>query len=258
MIRGLCLYRYILFTGVKIMNDKLKERLKKVIIWLKFALLIAIIAVIPLLIYFNYRQLIEDFGSLEKINAFLSRHKLESVFAYLGMQILQIVVCILPGQVLQFAGGYVFHFWIGFVLTMAGAAAGTVLTFYIARVLGKDAMYLIFGEEKLNRYIEKLNSKRALLFILVIYLIPGIPKDLFAYAIGVSNMRFMPFLIVSLIGRAPAMMGSVMMGAMTESGSYTGVIILFAAAVILCIIGAFRHKQIHEWVDKKYVKLMKL
>ena len=86
MIRGLCLYRYILFTGVKIMNDKSKERLKKIIIWLKFALLIAIIAVIPLLIYFNYRQLIEDFGSLEKINAFLSRHKLESVFAYLGMQ----------------------------------------------------------------------------------------------------------------------------------------------------------------------------
>ena len=159
---------------------------------------------------------------------------------------------------LQFAGGYVFHFGIGFLLTMIGATIGTIMTFYIARILGKDAMYLIFGEKKLNNYIEKLNSKRALLFILVIYLIPGIPKDLFAYAIGVSNMRFMPFLIVSLVGRAPAMIGSVIMGSMFESGSYTEAVILFAIAVILCIIGVFKHKKIHEWIDKKYVKMMKL
>ncbi|MCI8631357.1 MAG: TVP38/TMEM64 family protein [Firmicutes bacterium] len=240
------------------MEKRTKERLKKLIIWLKFGLLIVIVVVVPLVVYFNYRELIDDFGSLEKINMFLSRHKVESIFVYLGLQVAQIVICILPGQVLQVAGGYVFHFGLGFLLTMIGAAIGTVLTFYIARVLGKDAMYLIFGEEKLNKYIDKLNSKRALLFILVMYLIPGIPKDLFAYAIGVSNMRFMPFLIVSLIGRAPAMMGSVIMGAMLETGSYTGVIILFAIAVILCILGAWKHKQLHEWIDKKYVKMMKL
>jgi len=240
------------------MEKRTKERLKKLIIWLKFGFLIVIVVVVPLVVYFNYRELIDDFGSLEKINMFLSRHKVESIFVYLGLQVAQIVICILPGQVLQVAGGYVFHFGLGFLLTMIGAAIGTVLTFYIARVLGKDAMYLIFDEEKLNKYIDKLNSKRALLFILVMYLIPGIPKDLFAYAIGVSNMRFMPFLIVSLIGRAPAMMGSVIMGAMLETGSYTGVIILFAIAVILCILGAWKHKQLHEWIDKKYVKMMKL
>lgn len=71
-------------------------------------------------------------------------------------------------------------------------------------------------------------------------------------------MRFMPFLIVSLVGRAPAMIGSVIMGSMFESGSYTEAVILFAIAVILCIIGVCKHKKIHEWIDKKYVKMMKL
>ncbi len=244
--------------GVKKVDSDSKKKIKRIITWLKFGVLIAILVVVPIFIYFNYRELLENLGSMEKINEFLSRYKLESIFIYLGLQILQLVICILPGQALQFAAGYVFHFWLGFILTMIGAALGTIVTFYIARLLGKDAMYLIFGEKKLKQYIEKLNSKRAFLLILVIYLIPGIPKDLFAYAIGVSNMRFLPFFIISMIGRTPAMMGSIVIGVMFESGSYTGAILLFAAAVILCIIGAWKHKQVHKWIDRQYVKMTRL
>lgn len=151
------------------MEKRTKEKLKKLIIWLKFGLLIAIVAVVSACSDISIiTSLITILDSLEKINMFLARHKIESIFVYLGLQVAQIVICILPGQVLQFAGGYVFHFGIGFLLTMIGATIGTIMTFYIARILGKDAMYLIFGEKKLNNYIEKLNSKRALLFILVI------------------------------------------------------------------------------------------
>ena len=53
------------------MEKRTKEKLKKLIIWLKFGLLIAIVAVVPLVVYFNYHELINDFGSLEKINMFL-------------------------------------------------------------------------------------------------------------------------------------------------------------------------------------------
>ena len=238
--------------------DNDKKTLKTFITIVKFALLLAIIIVIPLLIYFNYYSLIENFGSLDKIENFLSSHKAQSIAIYLIMQILQIIICILPGQALQFAAGYVFYFWIGISLTIIGAAIGTVLTFYIARILGKDAMFLIFGQEKLNRYIEKLNSKRAFILIFIIYLIPGLPKDLFAYAVGVSDMKFKPFFIVSIVGRMPAMIGSVMMGAMFSNGSYFGVITLFVIAVILCILGAWKYKDLHRLVDEVYVKLMKL
>ena len=240
------------------MNEKTKKNIKILFTILKFALLIFLIAGIPLIVFFNYHELLEQFDSMESLRAFLDQYQTESVLVYFVMQVLQIVICMLPGQALQMVGGYVFHFWIGLLLTYTGAALGTFVTFHIARALGKDAMYLIFGEEKLNSYIEKLNSKRAFILLFIIYLIPGLPKDLFAYAIGVSNMRFRPVFIVSMIGRAPAMMGSVMIGAMMATGSYTGCIILFSIAVILCVLGAWKYKQLHAWVDKQYVKIMKI
>ena len=87
-----------------------------------------------------------------------------------------------------------------------------MITFYLARLLGKDAMHLIFGEERIGKFIHHLNSKRAFAIILVLFLIPGFPKDLITYAAGVSEVKMKPFLLLSLVGRTPAMMGTVMMG----------------------------------------------
>lgn len=237
------------------MNQERKNRIRRALVWLKFALLLCIVVLLPLFIYLRYHTLIENFRDPEALRLFLTKYKTESIFIYLGLQVLQLVICILPGQALQFAAGYAFHFPLGLFLTALGAALGTIVTFYIARLLGKDAMYLIFGEKKLEEYIEKLNSKRAYLLIFVIYLIPGIPKDIFAYAIGVSNMRFGPFFILSMLGRLPAMAGSIAIGVMVETGSYTGALLLLGAAVVLCGIGILRRKQLQEWTDKIYVRL---
>ncbi|MDD2217749.1 MAG: VTT domain-containing protein [Eubacteriales bacterium] len=225
---------------------------------IKLLLLFAIIVGIPVIIYLNYYTIIEDFGSLEKLNELLSAYKTEGILVYLVLQVLQIIICILPGQVLQFAAGYAFGFPLGIILTLIGAAIGTLITFYISRILGKKSMYLIFGEKKFEKYVNKLNSKRAFVLIFIIYLIPGLPKDLFAYAIGVSEMRFKPFLLISMTGRTPAMAMSVMLGSMTLTENYTGVIILSLVAVTLCILGVFNYKKMHEWIDNLYVKLLKL
>lgn len=232
--------------------------MQKLIAAFKLFLLLIIIIGIPIAIYFNHHTLIEDFGSPEKINTFITMHKMGGIFAYLALQILQIVISILPGQVLQVAAGYAFGFPLGITLTLVGAGIGTLVTFYIARILGKKSMHLIFGEQRFEKYVNHLNTKRAVILIFIIYLIPGLPKDLFAYAIGVSEMKFKPFFIVSMVGRTPAMMISVMVGEMTATQQYTGVVLLALTAVILGIVGVLHYKKMHQWVDNLYVKLMKL
>ena len=133
------------------MNQERKNQIQRTLVWVKFALLLCIVVVLPIFIYLHYHALIERFRDPEALRVFLTRYKTESIFIYLGLQILQLVVCILPGQALQFAAGYAFHFPLGLLLTAVGAALGTIITFYIARLLGKDAMYLIFGEKKTGR-----------------------------------------------------------------------------------------------------------
>ncbi len=114
---------------------------------------------------------------------------------------------------------------------------------------------MIFGEQRFTKFVHTLNSKRSFIVLFVIFLIPGIPKDLFTYAAGVSEIRVCPFLILSLIGRTPAMMCSILMGSMFYNGSYTGLIILGAAAIILFFIGILKRDKLVKWMDRFYTRL---
>lgn len=238
-------------------NEKRRKRIRTAFSVLKLLILFGIIIGMPVYIYFTYPELIDRFRSLEEINKLLSQHKTASIFLYIGLQIVQIVVSVLPGQALQFAAGYAYHFWLGFLFSIIGVALGTVITFYLARLLGKGALQVIFGEEKFSRFVHTLNKKRSFVVLFVIFLIPGIPKDLFTYAAGVSEIRIIPFLLLSLIGRTPAMMGSVMMGSMFYNGSYFGLIILGAAAVLLSLAGLLNRDRLVKWTDRFYDRMVR-
>ena len=238
-------------------KDKIHKRIKVISTILKFALLLLIIIGLPLYIYFFEPQLIDSMSSMENVNALFEHYHAESILVYIGAQILQIIICVIPGQWLQFAAGYMYGFWLGFLYSIIGAAIGSVVTYYLAKHLGRDAMHLIFGEARINEFIHKLNSKKAIVIVFLIFLIPGVPKDLCNYAAGISEMKLKPFLIVSLVGRSPGMMGSLLIGRQIEAGNYTGAIVVAAVAVVLCVVGIIMRKRLTGWMDKAYDRLYK-
>jgi uncharacterized membrane protein YdjX (TVP38/TMEM64 family) len=242
---------------MKLLNDKRKKRIRIAFSFARLLLLFVIVIALPVYVCFNEPELVERFDSLEEINQLLEEYETASFFAYIGLQIFQIVVSILPGQALQFAAGYAYGFWKGLLLSLAGVALGTVITFYLARLLGREALHVIFGEEKFSKFIHTLNSKRSFIVLFVIFLIPGIPKDIFTYAAGVSELRISAFLALSMVGRTPAMIGSIMMGSMFYNGSYLGLIVLAIAAVVLFIAGITHRDNLIKWTDRAYKRMIK-
>ena len=148
---------------------KVRKRVKTFSAIFKLVLLLVILIGLPLYIYFFQRDFINNFSNQENIEVFLNEYRAQSVFIYIGSQILQIVICIIPGQWLQFAAGYMYGFWLGYLFSLAGAFLGTIITYYVAKILGHDAMHLIFGEEKIQKMLVSLNSKKA------VVLVPHIP-----------------------------------------------------------------------------------
>lgn len=235
-----------------------KKKIKKITSILKLALLIAIIVAIPLYIYFFHHDLLEDFSSIRDVESWLLQYKTKSALIYIGAQIMQIIICIIPGQALQVAAGYLYGFWLAFALSIVGAFLGSVAVFYIAQFLGQDAMHTLFGERKITEMLDKLNSKKGMILVFVIFLIPGIPKDLCTYAAGISNMHIRPFLILSLIGRSPGMMCSIAIGKQLMQGNYHYAIIIAAIVVVIFIIGFIFKNKIFDLVDKAYDKLVNM
>lgn len=239
-------------------KKKLRRYFKIFSAILKLLIFLIILIGIPLYIYFFQHDLIDEFSSMEKVDALFKQYKTQSILFYIGTQILQIVICIIPGQWLQFAAGYMYGFWLGYLFSFIGALLGSIITYYIARLLGHDAMHLIFGEKKIKKMLRNMNSKKAIVIVFIIFLIPGVPKDLCNYVAGLSEMKLKPFLIVSLIGRTPGMMGSLLIGRQISVGGYTGAIIIAITAVVLCVLGIVFRNKLTVLLNRFYDKLMKL
>lgn len=245
-------------TEKKRISSRTKKKINLLFTILKFVVLILILIGIPIYIYLFHGEALEQFKSLDDMNAFILQYETASIFVYIGLQVLQIIICIIPGQALQFAGGYAFSFWLGYLYALIGIALGTIITFYLARILGRDALHVLFGEKRFNKFIDKLNTKRAFIIVFMLYLIPGIPKDLFNYAAGVSDMKLKPFCILSLVARTPAMMAGIMVGSMFNKGSYFGICVLAVIAVILCFLGVRYHERLTIKVDDLYTKFVRM
>ena len=232
----------------------IKDKGKKFVAFAKFALLLIILIGIPLYIYFFHKDTLVAMNSFDNIKAYFDGHKSTVMLTYLLLQCLQIIICIIPGQGLQFAIGYFYGIPIGFALSLLGALIGSVITYYLAKILGHDFVHLFFGEEKVQDMIKRLNSKKAAIIIFFIFLIPGVPKDLCNYAAGISEMKLKPFLVVSLVGRSLGMLGSVVIGYMIYRKSYVIAVIIAVLAIILSVVGVKFHKKINAYLDKMYDK----
>jgi uncharacterized membrane protein YdjX (TVP38/TMEM64 family) len=241
--------RRIFYSDVRY-NLKRTSMHDKLIAFLKLGLLFFVSIIIPILLVTLNKDLIGQLNNTEDLMIMLEAHKGIAFLILIGLQMLQIVICMLPGQPIQFASSYLYGFWQGYLISIIGAIIGTVVTYNIAKFLGKDALHILFGEKRVNEYMRKLNSGKAYIIILLIYLIPGIPKDLMCYVAGLSEIKIRPFIIISTIGRTPGIMGSLLMGSMLENENYLGLAIMVLIAIIISYVFYKNRKRLINYIDR--------
>lgn len=235
-------------------NDKTtkkKKQLTKFFAVLNFMILIGIIAGIPALVYLRFPAFIDMMKDRESLHVFLLQYRTAGMFIYAGLQAVQVVVAVIPGQVVQLAGGYAYGLLLGTLLSVTGIAAGTIIAFYLGRLLGRRAIHILFDEKKVERFIRALNSRRAYTVLFILFFIPGIPKDPVAYAAGLSEMRLRVFLMISLLGRLPAMMVTVAAGKMLRTENYAWLWAICILVGLICLVlFVFRKKIARKFLSE--------
>jgi len=137
-----------------------------------------------------------------------------------------------PGGVVQFASGYVFGPWFGFVLALVGIMLGSVVAFFVGRFAGRPVLEKLVKPstiERLNRIVE---SERARLGLFLAYVIPGSPKDAFCYASGAVRFPLGEFVVISALGRSPALLVTTILGAQLSERDWTAIAWTIAAACL--------------------------
>jgi len=218
-----------------------KERVK-FLVKLILALLVA-----ALVIFLSVRYLIPMSRLLatedgrEQIYHAVEGYGIFAPLVFAGLMALQIVIAFIPGGPLELIAGMLFGGIRGTLFTMLGAVAGTSLVYLLVKCFGRPLVHFFVSEEKLQKY-SILNDERRLEFwVFILFLIPGIPKDLLTYIVPLTKMKPLHFIILSSIARFPAIAASVFMGVSLSEGRYWLCILIACAAALAAFIG-FRVK----------------
>lgn len=180
----------------------------------------------------------------ERFRAWVDTHGVYGRLAYMGMVLLQILVAIIPGEPLEILGGYAFGAVEGTILCTLAATVGSLAVFALVRFFGVKLVEVFFSREKLNnlRFL-KSSSKRDLLF-LIIFMIPGTPKDLLCYFAGLTDIRFPVWLLICSLGRVPSIITSTVGGNALGTQSYVAAVIVFAATLAVSGAGILLYRAI--------------
>lgn len=217
---------------------------------------IASLAAFPILIigivvaFLVFRETLWSvFSTPEKLKGWVAQWGAAGPIVFLGLQALQVIVFVIPGEVPQIAGGYLFGILGGLILSAIGIAIGSCVSFFLARLLGVPFVHVLFPPEQVQR-IEKLAaSPRSTMALFLLFLIPGIPKDILCYVAGLAPMRFLVFFVISLSGRMPGILGSVIMGNAAAEQNWVFAAIVLSISVVFFVIGLLFRVKIESWIE---------
>ncbi len=161
---------------------------------------------------------------------------------FILLQALQVIVSPIPGEATGILGGYLFGQWLGLLYSTIGLTLGSVIAFALGRWLGAHYVKNLVSTETWNRLGFIVEAEGAVLCF-IIYLIPGLPKDIVCYLFGISPMRMWVFALVSGLGRIPGTWVLSAQGAHTAAGDYLQVLLVSALAVAIALpLYYYRHR----------------
>ncbi len=228
------------------MEEK-KEEKKTHLKVFKVVSIIAIVLIVCLVGYISYRFIADP----EQFSTWIRSHGVLGWVVYVGITILQIIVTVIPGGPLELAGGYAFGAFWGTVLFLLGAFIGSLISFGLVRKFGRSFVEAQFSKKQIKKLAFLEDEQKLNLVFMILFIIPGCPKDLLCYVAGLTKMRLSAFCVIATLGRLPAVVGTAVGGQAIQAGNYTMAIIAFAVTAAVSIIGMLIYSAIVKRKNRK-------
>jgi uncharacterized membrane protein YdjX (TVP38/TMEM64 family) len=238
---------------MKFLPMKLPPLLRSKWVWITCLL----VGFVILLIYLYNSQLWTQAAKLQGL--FQDRHQLKKVIksfgpysplVFISFHILHAVIPPIPGEAIEFLGGYLFGVWVGMLYSMIGLIIGSWLSFSIARIFGRGVVKR-FVSPGLRKKFDYLIGHEGVILSFLLFLIPGFPKVALCYLLGLTPMRLGIFLIISTIGRIPGTLMATLQGAKAFDQQYVTVSILLGISALIILLFYIYHENIHQWIEKR-------
>lgn len=210
------------------------------------ALCVLLVGVGLAVVWHRIPALLEWAGDPQAVRSFVESTGVSSRLVMVLVNAVQIVLAFVPGEPIELACGYAFGFWEGTLLCLLASAAASSAVFWVVRRWGWRVVGLFFDRSQLERFSWLRDSRRVELLMLVVFLIPGTPKDFLTYFAGLTGVRYPALLAIVTLGRIPSIVTSTMAASAVGSGSWGLAVGVGLAAVALALAGGVAYARLQR------------
>ncbi len=185
-------------------------------------------------------------SNTDMLRAWAQAHPVLGACVMILVCALQVIVAFVPGEMVEIAAGYIFGAVWGTVLCLAGILLGSIGAILLARRFGRRLVEAFYSRDKLDSLPilndpSKRNAMTALLF-----LIPGTPKDLMTYIIGLTDMSIPLYLLLTGLCRLPSVLLSTVGGDALGENRWMQAIVFFACTAVISLSGYLLYRFIQK------------
>ena len=220
------------------MNREKKVKIFKIIL---MALVVAIF--IGVIIYLI--PVIKNLSTTEGQLAFKERVSSSGIWgmaALFGLQFAQIFLIVIPGEPIEILAGMCYGGIGGLIFITISAAIITTMIVFLVRKLGRKFVYDFCSEEKIKKIENsKLfkNTKKIELIMIILFMVPGAPKDLLVYIAALLPIKPLRFILISTFARFPSVISSTFAGSNLVAGNWKSIIIIYLVTFLLVGLAIF-------------------
>lgn len=237
-----------------------KIKIAKIIKLIALILIIAILIISTIYMIPIMREINTPQGQVQ-FKEKITQSGIIGVLILFGLELAQVVLAILPGEPIEILAGMCFGPVWGTVFLMISVFIVTCMIYFLVKKFGKDFIYEFFPEEKVNKLQNsKLfkDEKKIEFVMIVLFLIPGTPKDLLVYIGGLLPIKSSRFILISTLLRFPSIISSTIAGANILEGKWKAGILAYVITFLITFIVIFIvNKLDRNKVTENVIKSMK-
>lgn len=212
----------------------------------RYLILILSIAVIVGLTVALWTPLVNFIEDPDSLALWIESAGIWGPIVFMLLNTAQVLLAVIPGGPFEVAAGALFGPFIGTLMCDIAMSLGGVITFLFVRKFGIKFIELFTTREKIEsvKFLHANDKSTTLLFIF--FLLPGTPKDLMCYVVGLSDIKLSTWILINLVGRFPAILLSALGGSALGEQRYGIFIGVFAIIIVLYFIGNFLYKKFNQ------------
>lgn len=217
-------------------------------VWLKPLIFVAALVLIAIFLYKT--GLVRFFLDRERMHRFIDSLGAWGFVGFIALQVIQVVAAPVPGEATGFLGGFLYGPLVGTVLSTIGLSLGSYAAFALSRTFGRPLTDRFVEKSTMDRFDYLLHHKGAFL-VFLLFLIPGFPKDILCYILGLGHLTTLEFLAIASTGR---LLGTVMLtfgGHFLRDKEYVNLFFLSGIAVVALFL-AIAYKDKLERLFRKW------